>query len=210
MRSNATGWFAELPVDSLHVPIVYFAASRETNAILASPMRVADPLALGLEEPTHLFWPFVEGFELELDGWRGSDIAEVRTDPAARNGRAALIARVPTDRHSTTVTTTRLRGWYVEEHDATGVALWLRTKSGRGTAAFSLLANAFSTNQIASRRAGSISFSNRWTKVELPFASFPKFPLGDLDLFSIEFSGKPGTEFLLDDIYLLGRWQTDF
>ena len=203
-------WFAELPVDSLHVPIIYFAVVRESNAISASAMRMVEPLALGLEEPTRFFWPFIEGFELELDGWRVAENAEARIDPLAKNGRAALIARVSEDRHATTVTTTRLRGWFLEEHGATGVALWLRTKTGTGTAAFTLLANAFSTNQIVSRRAETVRVSNRWTKIELPFSSFPKFPLGDLDLLSIELSGKPGTEFLLDDLYLLGRWQMDF
>jgi len=209
MRSNAAVWFVELPVDSLHVPIVYFAAVRESNAVSTSAMRIVEPLALGMEEPTSFFWPFIEGFELDLDGWRVGENTEVRTDASAKHGRAALMARVPADRHAATVTTTRVRGWFVEEHGATGLALWLRTKTGVGTAAFTLLANAFSTNQVASRRAETIKVSNRWTKVELPFGSFPKFPLGDLDLLSIELSGKPGTEFLLDDLYLLGPWRMD-
>lgn len=210
MRSNAAAWFVELPVDSLYVPIVYFVVARESNVVVASAMRMVQPLALGLEEPTRFFWPFIEGFELELEGWRLGDNAEVRTDPSAKNGRAALMARVPAGGRAATVTTTRLRGWFLEEHGARGVALWLRTKSGTGSAAFTLLANAFTANQVAARRVETVKVSSRWTKVELPFASFPKFPLGDLDLLSIELSGKPGTEFLLDDLYLLGPWLMDF
>ena len=70
---------------------------------------VVEPLALGLKEPTRFFWPFIEGFELDLDGWRVGEGADVRTDSSAKNGRAALIARVPADRHATTVTTTPVR-----------------------------------------------------------------------------------------------------
>jgi len=210
MRSNAAAWFVELPVDSLHVPIIYFAVARASDGSAASAMRIVEPRALGLEEPTRFFWPFIEGFELDLDGWRVGEAAEVLTHHEARNGRGALLARVPAGRHAITVTTTRLRGWFLEEHGATGVALWLRTKTGAGTAAFTLLANAFSTNQIASRRTETVKVSNRWAKVELPLSSFPKFALGDLDVFSIELSGRPGTEFLIDDLHLLGRWRMDF
>jgi hypothetical protein len=210
MQSNAVTWFAELPVASLHVPLIYFVVTEQSNRYFGSRLRIVDALGIGLEEPTHFFWPFLEGFESDLDGWRVDGKAEVRTNPSARNGRAALLARVPAGRRATTVTTTRLRGWVVEEQGATGVGLWLRTKTGTGAAAFTLLANAFSTNQIAARRVETVNVSDRWSRIELPFSSFPGFPLGDLDLFAIEFSGQPGTEFLLDDLYLLGGWRIDF
>jgi hypothetical protein len=45
--------------------------------------------------------------------------------------------------------------------------------------------------------------------VELPFHTFPKLPIGEIDLFSIELTAKPGTEILLDDVQLLGRWRTE-
>jgi hypothetical protein len=210
MQSNAVTWFAELPVESLHVPLVYFVMTEQGNRFLGSRMRIVDPLGMGLEEPTHFFWPFLEGFELNLDGWRVDEKAEVRTNPAARNGRAALLARVPAGRRATTIATTRVRGWVVEEQGATGVGLWLRTKSGTGVAAFTLLAHAFSANQIAVRRVEAVKVSDRWSRIELPFSSFPGLPLADLDLFSIELSGPPGTEFLLDDFYLIGHWRMDF
>jgi len=103
-----------------------------------------------------------------------------------------------------------LRGWFLEEHGATGVGLWLRVKKGTGTAAFTLIANALSTNQVVSRRAEAVKVSTSWTKAMLLFESFPKAPLGDVDLFSIELSGESGTEFLIDNVYLLGRWRDDF
>ena len=210
MNLRGATWVAELPVDSLDVPLIYFVSARTPQGSAVSPMRIAEPRALGLEHPTHLFWAFVEGFEQELDGWRVMEPSEVRTDSAAKNGRAALVVRVPTDRRSVTVQTTRLRGWFLEEHGATGIGLWLRVKKGTGTAAFTLIANALSTNQVVSRRAETVNVSTNWNKTMLPFESFPKVPLGDVDLFSIELSAKPGTEFLLDNVYLLGRWRDDF
>lgn len=111
---------------------------------------------------------------------------------------------------SIAVETTRLRGWFLEEHRAAGIGVWLRTKSGTGTAAFTLVANARSTNQIISRRAETMKVSTKWAKAALLFESFPKVRLGDLDLFSIEFAAEPGTELLIDDLHLLGRWRDDF
>lgn len=203
-------WVAELPVDSLDVPLIYFIVARSKAGRVASPMRIVEPRTLGLEQPTRFFWAFVEGFEQELDSWRATDPSGVRTDPSAKNGRAALVVRVPPGRHSVMVETTRLRGWFLEEHGATGIGLWLRVKSGAGAATFTLLANAFSTNQVASRRQQTVTVSPQWTKVVLPFESFPKVPLGEVDLFSIELSAEPGTEFLLDNLFLLGRWRDDF
>ncbi len=172
----------------------------------ASPMRIASARALGLEQPTRIFWPFLEGFEQGLQGWRIIDGPELHTGLPPKNGRAALAIRVPDSKRSVTVVTTRLRGWFLEEHGATGIALWLRTRTGSAAAVFTVFANAFSTNQIVARRAAPTVITDRWTNVELPFQSFPRFPIGEVDLFSIELTGQPGTEFLLDDVELLGRW----
>ena len=200
----------ELPVESLDVPLIYFLAGRDGSNSIVSPMRIVEPRVLGMEQPTRWFWAFLEGFEQDLESWRVSDPAGVRTDSLAKDGRAALVARVPSRHRSVTVQTTRIRGWFLEEHGATGIGLWLRVKSKGGVAAFTLLANASSTNQVAARRAETASLSTNWSKVMLPFESFPKLPLGDVDLFSIELSAEPGTEFLLDNVYLLGRWRDDF
>jgi hypothetical protein len=209
MRKAGSGWLAEIPVDSPDVPQIYFVAASLNGRAMVSPMRVAHPRALGLERPTRLFWAFVEGFEQDLDGWRSVD-ATLRTNATARSGRAALAVRVPASRKSASVETTRLRGWFVQEHEAEGLGLWLRTTQGRGRMAVTLVANASSTNQIISRCSETVAVSTNWTKARLVFETFPKAPLADLDLVIIEFVAEPGTELLIDDVHLLGRWREDF
>ena len=207
MRRSGMGWVTEVPADSLDVPLIYFVIAGSGTA---SPMRIAHPGGLGLEVPTRLFWPFLEGFEQQLESWRIIGEPGLERSTQAKNGRASLLVRIPRNRRSVTLVTTRLRGWFLQEHDATGVTLWLRTKTGRGTARFSLFANAFSTNQIIARRQEAIGVTDKWTRALLPFSSFPRLQLGDVDLFSIEVTGAPGTEFLLDDVQLLGRWPEDY
>jgi len=210
MHRSGGSWSVQIPVDSLDVPLIYFIVAQRNGRGIASPMRIATPRALGLEQPTRIFWPFVEGFEQGLEGWRTIGGPELQTGVPSKNGRTALAVRVPESRRSVTIVTTRLRGWFLEEHGATGVGLWLRTKRGNSTAAFTVFANAYSAEQVVARRAAPISIADQWTRVELPFRTFPKFPLGEVDLFSIELTAKPGTEFLLDDVHLLGRWGMDF
>jgi hypothetical protein len=210
MQSNAANWFLELPIGSLHIPVVYFAAAKLSHGTVASPLRLARPGALGMEEVTRFFWPFLEGFEQDVGGWQVQDRAGIHIDSLARDGHAALLVHIPDGGRSMTVTTTRLRGWFLEEHEAQGVGVWIRTKAGTGSAAFSLLANAFTAEQVVARRSEASPVRPQWTKIRLPFESFPKVPLGDVDLFSIELSGLPGTEFLIDDLHLLGRWSNDF
>lgn len=209
-RRGAT-WVAALPVDSLDVPQIYFVVAREQGKPVVSPLRILEPRALGLERPTRLFWAFIEGFEQDLESWQVTDpAAGIRTDGRAKNGRAALVLRVPAGARSVSVQTTKLRGWFLQEHGATGLGLWLRVKSGTGRTAFSLTTQAFSTNRVVARRTEVLSVSTNWMKAVLPFDSFPKFPVGDVDLFSIEFAAEPGTELLLDDVHLLGRWRDEF
>jgi hypothetical protein len=118
--------------------------------------------------------------------------------------------QVPAGRRSASVQTTRLRGWLVGEQGAEGIGVWLRTRSGTGRAVFTLAGNAFSTNQFLSRRSEPVMVSTNWSKARLTFDSFPKAPLAELDLFTIEFAAEPGTELLIDDLHLLGRWREDF
>ena len=209
MRRAGPGWLAEIPVDSLDVPQIYFVAARVNGLAAVSPLRQAHPRGLGMERPSRLFWAFIEGFEQGLEGWRVSGDS-LRTNALARSGRAALAARVPAGRKSVSVESTRLRGWFVQEQGAEGFALWLRTASGTGRAAFTLAANAFTTNQITSRRGETVAVSTNWTKARLTFESFPKAPLADVDLLTIEFTAEAGTELLMDDVHLLGRWREDF
>jgi hypothetical protein len=210
MRRIPGGWLTEVPVDSLDVPIIYFVVDGANGKTAASPMRIVFPRALGLEEPTRLFWPFIEGFEQGTEGWRAVDGPAVRRDAEAKSGRASLAMQVPSGRRSTTLVTTRFRGWFLEEHGATGIALWLRMKTGTGTARFALSANAFSTNQLIARRTETVRVTEKWTRALLPFSTFPKLALGDVDLFSVELTAAPGAEFLIDDVRLAGRWPLDF
>jgi hypothetical protein len=210
MRRAGKSWIGEVPVDSLYVPIIYFAMARDGANRSASAMRIVRPDAMDLEQPTRLFWPFIEGFEQELDGWRRTDGVPLRTAPVAKNGQSSLAIVIPPRGRSVTLLTTRLRGWFAEEQHATGVGLWARTSHGHGSVAFTLMANAFTTNQTMARATNSVEVRERWSKVELPFSKFGKLPVGDLDLFSIEFTAQPGTEFLIDDVYWLGRWGTNF
>lgn len=209
MQSHGTRWQVEVPVDSLDVPLIYFVLASNDWRAAASPMRIARPGALGLEQPTRLFWPFLEGFEQGFDGWRAIHGLPLRLDATAKNGRAALAATIFPGEKTVTLVTTRVRGWFVQEHRATGLELWLRTRSGTGRAAFGLLANAFSTNQVMARGGDPVTLDAVWKRIEVPFVKFAKFPFGDLDLVSIELTGEPGTEFLLDDVQLRGRWRTD-
>ncbi len=209
MRRTGPGWLAEIPVDSLDVPQIYFVAALVSGRAAVSPLRLAHPRGLGMERPSRLFWAFVEGFEQGLEGWRVSGDS-LRTNALARSGRAALPARVPAGRKSVSVESTRLRGWFVQENGAEGLALWLRTSGGTGRAVFTLAANAFTTKQVTSRCVQTVTVSTNWTKARLTFGSFPKAPLADLDLLAIEFTADAGTELLIDDVHLLGHWREDF
>lgn len=209
MRRAGAGWLVDPPVDSPDVPQIYFVAARAKGQSVVSRMRITQPRELGLERPTRLFWAFVEGFEQGLDGWHASG-APLHTNSMARSGRASLAVTVPSGRRSVSVQSTRLRGWFVQEHGAEGVGLWLRTTAGRSVAAFTLVAEAFTTNQITSRRSEMVMVSTNWSKARLTFESFPKPPLADLDLFTVEFTAEPGTELLMDDVHLLGRWRENF
>ena len=207
MEQHGENWEAYVPVDSLDVPVVYFVRAGEK----ISPMRLTRPRALGLEAPTRIFWPFLEGFEEGLESWRllSDAMAELKTGTPVKNGKAALIAALPAGKKSIAIGTTRVRGWFVEEHFAKGLSVWLRTREGTGRARFTLLAHAFTTNQVVAVRAGEVPLTAQWQRVELPFDTFPKISRGAIDLFTIEFMADGPREFLVDDLQLLGRWRLD-
>lgn len=209
--SRAGGrWETSPPVDSLDVPLLYFVVARGNSATNVSPMHLFRPRIAGLEESTRIFSPFLEGFEENLESWRlavSGDTPALRTDAAAQHGRAALNVALPANSTSVTVATTRVRGWLVDEHFASGLSLWLRTKAGEGRARFTLHAHAFSPDQIISTATNVTALNPEWQKVELPFNAFPKLPVSEIDLFTIEFIGNGPQEFLVDDLQLLGRWK---
>lgn len=173
-------------------------------------MRLCRPRAAGLEEPSRIFWSFLEGFEQDMESWRllttDAGAPPLKTDPTAHNGRAALAVTLPVGKHSVTVATTRVRGWQVQQHGATGLRLWLRAREGAARAQFTLLAQAFTTNQVVAVWPRDVQLTAQWQQVDLPFGLVPQVPLAAVDLFAIEFIGEGPREFLVDDLQLLGPW----
>jgi hypothetical protein len=211
MTLRGNQWEAAVPIENIDVPLVYFVQVVTDTATNVSRMRICRPRAAGLEEPSLIFWPFLEGFELGTDRWRllttTPSLPPLGTDPLAKNGHAALVVPLPVGQHSVTVGTTRVRGWQVEQEFATGLRLWLRAKQGGGKVRFTLLAHAYGTNQVIGVFPQVTVVRDQWQRVDLPFNALPKFPLGNLDFFTIEFLGDGPREFLVDDLSLLGRWK---
>jgi hypothetical protein len=213
MTLGGSVWQARRPVDNINVPIAYFIQTVKGAGTNISPMRVCHPKMLGFEMPSRPFWPFLEGFEQGIESWRliynSTNHAAPGTDLIAKNGNHSLKVTVPYGRHSVTVATTRLRGWQIQQKGALGLRLWLRTKSGIGQARFTLYSNAMTTNQVSAVSMIQPQLTDEWQKTELPFDGFSKVELGAVDWFTIEFTGNSGTDFLVDDISLLGYWGTD-
>ena len=155
------------------------------------------------------FGHFLEGFEEQLESWRllSENVPALRADGPARSGRRALAVTVPRGKRSVTVGTTRLRGWFALEHGATGVSLSLRTRAGMGRVRFTLLANAYGPGQAVSPSTVEAALRAEWQRIDLPFSSFPRLDLAEVDLFALEFLGEGPLEFLVDDLQLLGPWR---
>jgi len=212
MNLRGTTWSAFLAVEDVEEPILYFVRSVSAGAITISPMRILLPQEAGLEEPTRPFWPFLEGFEEGFESWRllsDNEVSLLGTSTSAKSGRAALMVRMPSGRRSLTLVTTRVRGWLAEQKRASGICLWLRTAEGAGRARFSVLAHAFTTNEVSRVWPADAELSERWRRVDLYFDQLPSFPLRAMDVFSIEFIADGTREFLVDDVQLLGPWPLD-
>jgi hypothetical protein len=237
--SNRGGlWDAFVPVEDLDVPVVYFVSEAATpvptsrNASSGrdslpptqrgpapgglsrdarlSPMRRVQPRAVGLQEPSQPFGPFLAGFETGLEGWRllgdASEGPPLQADPAARTGGRALCVTVPAGKRSGTLATTRLRGWQLQRQNAWGVRLWLRTRAGTALARFSLLAHSGTPQQVVAVRRTEQPLKDAWQRVDLRFAEFAELPLYAVDQLTIEFIGQGPIECLVDDVELLGNW----
>ena len=59
-------------------------------------VRYVGPRAAGLEEATRVFWPFLDGFEEQLEGWRLAEkdgaFTPLQKGTPPKNGKAALLA----------------------------------------------------------------------------------------------------------------------
>jgi hypothetical protein len=87
--------------------------------------------------------------------------------------------------------------------------LWLRTAKTPARARFTLIADAFTTNQVVSVSSLDTQLRSRWQAVDLPLESFPKLPASHVDRFTIEFVSDAPNEFFVDDVQLLGPWKQD-
>ncbi len=211
MTQRGMVWEATLPVDELDVPLVYFLSDGTEAAALLSPMRAVSPRLAGMEKPARIFWPFLDGFEEGLTGWKllsaPHPASPLKLSASAHDGNASLAVNLPAGQRSVAVSTTRVRGWHYSHQFATGLRVWLRAPGGSGQARFTLHAHAHTTNAVAVVSTIELAVDDRWRKVDLSFSSFPNFPVVNADLFSIEFTGEGPREFLVDDLRLLGRWR---
>jgi hypothetical protein len=197
-----------VPLDSVLIPVAYFVETRNGKTINSSAMRVVFPRELGIEEPQKYFWPFLDGFEQGMESWRSLNIgAAMSISAEAKSGKAALSVRIPASGNFVAVGTTRLRGWFAQEHQARGFGFWARATQRAGEVRCSLIANAFTANQVLVTQERATKLDLSWKRVDVPFADFPRFPIADLDLISFEFIGSDEGEFLMDDLFLLGRWR---
>ncbi len=210
MVQRGAVWEASLPVEELDVPIVYFVSGGEGSRRL-SPMRAVVPRLTGVEKPTRLFWPFLDGFEEGVSGWMlesaSADVPPLKPSTQAHDGNAALLVPLPAGQRAVTVGTPRVRGWHYSHQLATGLRLWLRAPGGTGKARFTLHAYAHSPQAVSVGSLIEAVLDDKWQRVELSFSSFPNFPHVSADWFTIEFSGAGAQEFLVDDLRLLGRWK---
>ena len=213
MTRSASSWQATVPIEDVAVAVVYYVSTTERGLTNLSPLRFVVPGRAGLEQPTRVFWPFLEGFEEGAESWRllseDSRDPPLKIDSTPKNGRAALAVAVPAGKRSATVATTRVRGWQIQHEGATGLRVWLRARAGGGRARCTLLAHAFSTNQAVGLWPNDILLSNQWAKVELPFTEVARLPFGAVDLFAIEFIADGPRDFLIDDLQLLGPWKLE-
>lgn len=209
MVQRGAVWEATLPVDDLDVPLVYFVSDGSAAPALLSPMRVAAPRLLGMEKPSRIFWPFLDGFEEGVAGWELISVggAPLKVSASAHDGNAALSVTLPAGQRSVTVSTTRVRGWHYSHQLATGLRVWLRAPGGTGIVRFALHAQSGTTNAVVVGSTVEAPVDDRWRAVDLSFTSFPNFPVVGTDRFSLQFSGEGPAELLVDDLRLLGRWR---
>jgi hypothetical protein len=204
---------ADVPTEDLDVPIVYYALLKTPNESRVSPLRVVYPRRLGLEEPTQLFWPFVEGFEDGHEGWwllpGAPQMATLRAASEGKSGRTALQISLPDGAKPIRLATTRVRGWQLLQEGATGLRFWVRTVSASetGTIRASLQARSSTTSQVAGTWPKDFAVTHDWRRVDITFAQLPILPWRSVDLFIIEFQSPHAADFLLDDLQMLGPWK---
>lgn len=211
MEKRGDRWELALPIENVDVPILYFIEAGTSPATLTA-MRVCNPRETGLEEPSRIFWPFLEGFEEELWSWRTvtdePTFTPVETGTTIKSGKLALRVPIAAGKRSATVSTTRIRGWQLDQNVANGIRLWVRTASGTAKLRCSLQTHAFTKEQVTSDYPDEPTITTTWQAVDLALNRFPKLRVSEVDLMSLEFIGNGPIECYVDDIQLLGRWRT--
>jgi len=211
-------WQAELPVEELDVPVLYYLREVRDHMTNVSPLRITLPRQLGLEEPTRVFWPLLEGFEEGFESWRilasSTGPVPLRAEPlqissTAKNGRGALLVSLAAGQTSVRVGTTRVRGWQLLREGATGLRLWVRTESGWGRVRCSLGAYAFTQAESFVPWTEEFPVTNSWQKLDLSFDRLAGVRWRGVDLFVLEFSASEPTRFLVDELQFLGPWKLD-
>ncbi len=211
MEKRGDRWELALPIENVDVPVLYFVEAGTSPATLTA-MRMCHPRLVGLEEPSRIFWPFLEGFEEDLWSWRTVTdeprFTPVETGTVVKNGKAALRLIIPDGKRSTAVTTTRIRGWQLDQQFANGIRIWVRTANGTAKLRCTLQAHAYTSQQVTSLYPDEPTITTTWQAIDLKLDRFPKLPVTEVDLMSLEVIGNGPLECFVDDVQLLGRWPT--
>lgn len=209
MQARGRRWETSVPVENLDVPVIYFVEARQHGKATTSRMRVARPRELGLEMPSRIPWPFLDGLELGMDGWQLLDdptfFPPLTVSPLAHDGDHSLAVKLPAGKRSVTVATSRLRGWLIQQHAASGVSLWLRSVSGQARVRFTIQTHARTDRQIVAAHPDEVEVTAEWQPVNLLFDRLPSLVLADVDRLTLEFVGVGPGEFLIDDLELISR-----
>ncbi|MGB0579850.1 MAG: hypothetical protein ACPGVU_09135 [Limisphaerales bacterium] len=203
MRKRQNLFDVKVPVSDVDLPIVYYVRASSSAGAVNSPARMVNARKAGMEKSTTVFWPFAEGFEHGARNWTLSDSAKLSSD--ARSGDKSLKVRIPADKHSVSVSTTRVRGWHFLNQRAQAIRVWLKASS-TGKVRFTLTADARTSGQTSARSSVSASVSTEWQAFDIPLESFSLRNIAGVDLFTIELIGTSGSELLIDDLQFIGRW----
>jgi len=209
LEKKGQRWEGVMPVENVDVPVVYFVEVM-TPKPMVTAQRICHPRVAGLEEPSRIFWPFLEGFEEDLWSWRlvtdEPKFTPVETATTVKSGNAALKLTLASDKHSVTVATTKIRGWQLDQNFANGIRVWVKLAQGTAKLRCTLQAHAFTPKQVISVYPEDFTLTTDWQPVDLKLNGFPKLAIGEVDLMTLELIGKGSVEAYVDNVQLLGRW----
>lgn len=210
MEKKGVRWEGVIPVENVDVPMIYFIEVTAPKPGVTA-QRICQPRVAGLEEPSRIFWPFLEGFEEELWSWRlvtdEPVFVPVETTGVAKSGNAALKLKLEAGKRSVTVATTRIRGWQMDQNFANGIRFWVKLADGTAKLRCTLQTKAFTAKQQIFIFPEDFTLTKDWQHIDLLLNKFPKINSGDVDLMTLEVIGNGPIEAYVDNVQLLGRWQ---